>query len=87
MENLVYTTSYVPLFILFLIGLWHIPWRDPRWIAITTFMAYKVLAQTPFYMIVRFREATMPVMLLFAALALQLLWKRADPGYTTRQTP
>jgi hypothetical protein len=32
------------------------------------FMVYKVLAHVPFYMIVRFREATMPLMLLIAAL-------------------
>jgi 4-amino-4-deoxy-L-arabinose transferase-like glycosyltransferase len=67
-ENLVYTTSYAPLFLLFLLGIFKIPWNDPRWMAIAFFMVYKVLAHVPFYMIVRFREATMPLMLLIAAL-------------------
>jgi 4-amino-4-deoxy-L-arabinose transferase-like glycosyltransferase len=69
-ENLVYTCSYVPLFMLFLIGLWKMPWRDPRWIAVTLFLLYKMLAHIPFYMIVRFREATMPLMLLIATIPL-----------------
>ncbi|MCG3204670.1 MAG: hypothetical protein KCHDKBKB_01385 [Elusimicrobia bacterium] len=73
LENVVYVTSYVPIFLFFLWGLFKIPWRDPRWIALVTFMAYKMAAHVPFYMIVRFREATMPLMLLIATLPLQSL--------------
>jgi hypothetical protein len=61
----------VPIFILFLLGLFHLPWRNPKWIALGTFMAYKVAAHVPFYMIVRFREATFPILLLFALLPIQ----------------
>lgn len=74
-ENVVYVVSYAPIFICFLWGLFKIPWRDPRWIAIVSFLGYKMLAHVPFYMIVRFREATMPMMLLVATLPLVSLFK------------
>lgn len=70
-ENIVYIVSWVPLFVLFLVGLFRAPWRDPRWTAIGIFLAYKVLAQMPFYIIVRFREATMPILLLVALCAVE----------------
>ncbi len=77
-ENFVYVISYGPIFILFLVGLFHIPWRDPKWIAIVGFLAYKVAAHIPFYMIVRFREATMPIMLIIALLPLQALLRKNE---------
>lgn len=76
-ENIVYVGSYLPVFVLFLIGLFRMPWKDPKWIAVYTFMGYKVLSHVPFYMIVRFREATFPMMLLIAMIPLQGLWSRA----------
>jgi 4-amino-4-deoxy-L-arabinose transferase-like glycosyltransferase len=77
-ENIVYVSSYLPVFIFFLIGLFRMPWKDPKWIAVYAFMGYKVLAHVPFYMIVRFREATFPMMLLIAMIPLQGLWSRAE---------
>jgi hypothetical protein len=72
-------TSYIPLFVLFLLGLWKMPWRDPRWMAIYFFMAYKIMAHIPFYMIVRFREATMPIMLLIATIPIQAWLAQTKP--------
>jgi hypothetical protein len=79
-ENVVYVTSWVPIFVFFLWGLFRIPWKDPRWIAIVSFLAYKVAAHVPFYMIVRFREATMPILLLIATLPLCSLLRCKSPA-------
>lgn len=69
-ENLLYIVSWVPIFVLFLIGIFRIPWREPAWLVIWTFMLYKMAAQVPFYMIVRFREAIFPLFVLIAGLGL-----------------
>jgi hypothetical protein len=70
-ENIVYTTSYLPFFVFFLIGLFKAPWREPQWATIGAVMLYKMLANIPFYMIVRFREALFPLMLLVAVYGLK----------------
>lgn len=80
-ENLLYLVSWSPIFILFLIGLFKIPYWDPRWFVIWTFLLYKTIAQLPFYMIVRFREAVFPLFVLIAFFPVALwLEQRMNPS-------
>jgi hypothetical protein len=55
LEIAVYVVSWVPLFLLFLIGLFQVPYRDPRWQAIVVLLAFRYGVQIPTYVIVRFR--------------------------------
>lgn len=82
-DNLIYIFSWGPIFVLFLGGLFLIPWKDPKWIAIWFFLLYKLSAQIPFYMIVRFREAIVPLLLLIATLPVAKLmarWEKKQEG-------
>jgi len=69
-QNVVYISSYIPLFLLFLYGIPHIKWKDPYWLVIIGFMIYKFSIHIPFYVIVRFRETIVPYMIIVATLGL-----------------
>lgn len=69
-QNLVYTLSYLPLFILFLLGLKNFPRQDPLWLFIAAFILYKWLIHAPGYPAAHFREALAPLMILLASRAL-----------------
>jgi len=75
-ENILYVLSYIPFFLLFLFGIFRIPWRDPKWMAVYGLVLYKMMVHLPFYVIVRFRESMMPLMLLIAVLSLEALLKK-----------
>ncbi len=77
-ENGAYIVSYLPLFLLFVAGLFQLPWRDPRWMGVVLFLFIKMMAHLPFYMIVRFREATMPLMLLIALVPIWRIWLKTQ---------
>ncbi len=75
-----YVVSYVPLFIFFLLGLLRVPWRkDPTWFLFLGLIAAKTFGQIFFYIIVRFREALVPIMILYAGTALLSLFQKSGP--------
>jgi 4-amino-4-deoxy-L-arabinose transferase-like glycosyltransferase len=69
-ERLVYTVAYLPIFILFVWGLFLIPWKNPYWLAVVGMLFYKNMINLPFYVIVLFREVVMPLIILIAVLPL-----------------
>jgi 4-amino-4-deoxy-L-arabinose transferase-like glycosyltransferase len=77
-QQIVYLASYLPLFVLFVLALFTVPWGDPRWAAVGGLLLYKWLIHAPFYIIVRYREAVMPLMALIATYALQYYWKKRE---------
>jgi len=72
-KSLFYTACYLPLFILFLIGLFHVKWRgDSAWLLFGGIILIKNLSHIFFYIIVRFRETLVPYIILFAVAG--LIW-------------
>jgi hypothetical protein len=82
-ENAIYIATYVPLFILFVIGLFMVPYRDPRWQLIVALIFFKFLIQLPFYVIVLYREGVMPLMIIISALP---LWKLCQKRHNIEGT-
>ncbi len=74
-KNLVYTLSYVPIFVFFLLGLRLAPWRDPFWVFVLTFILYKALVHWVGYAVVHFREAIVPLMIPIAVLGVIDTWE------------
>ena len=70
-QNILYVAFYLPLFLLFLLGLKYVPYRDPAWLTIVGLLVYKSLIHLPFYVTVLQREGVAWVMMLIAAAALQ----------------
>lgn len=77
-QQIVYLVSYLPLFGCFVLGLFKIPWKDPKWLALGMFLLYKWLIHSVFYVIVRYREAVMPLFVLIAVYALQYYWHQFE---------
>ncbi|MBI2069795.1 MAG: glycosyltransferase family 39 protein [Elusimicrobia bacterium] len=67
-QNILYVVSYLPVFALFILGVFGLPVRkEPLWAAIALIILYKWGIHSGFYMIVRFREAIMPLLMLVAS--------------------
>src|SRR5205085_1007291 len=62
-ENIIYVLCYLPIFVLFLVGLAQLNWKDPAWLTVVGLIFYKALIHIPFYMIVRFREDIVSLMI------------------------
>jgi 4-amino-4-deoxy-L-arabinose transferase-like glycosyltransferase len=77
-ENITYTVTYLLLFVFFVMGLFRVPWKQPQWVLIISFLVYKMMIHIPFYVIVRFRETTTPFMIIVATLGLQY-WLEKKP--------
>ncbi len=77
-ENTLYLASYLPLMVLFVLGLFKMPWKDPTWLAIGGLLFYKWIIHAPFYVIVRFRESVMPLMALVAVLWIQKFFQKGE---------
>jgi len=83
-ENVVYVCAFVPIFFCFLLGLVQVPWRQPAWLVIGGLIAYKTAIHIPFYVIVRFRECIMPLIILVAVYPLQ---KLIEPNFLRDNVP
>lgn len=70
MEITVYLLTYVPIFFLFVWGLFLVPWKSPHWQLIGGFLLYKCVMALPFYVIVAQREAVMPLIILISTVPL-----------------
>lgn len=70
LERIVYSAAYAPIFLLFLWGLFLLPWKNPYWLTIVGLLFYKNAINLPFYVIVLFREVVMPLIILIAVLPL-----------------
>jgi 4-amino-4-deoxy-L-arabinose transferase-like glycosyltransferase len=77
LQNIVYVISFVPIFFLFLWGLAMFPVRNHCWWVILGLIFYKFSIHIPFYVIVRYREAIFPLLVLVAMLPIQKFGKRA----------
>ena len=77
-ENGLYLASYVPLLVLFVLGLFKVPWRDPHWRVVVGLLVYKWVIHGPFYVIVQFRESVMPLMALVAVLFIQWYFQKGE---------
>jgi hypothetical protein len=69
-ENLLYVVSWLPIFVFFLLGIFRVPWREPRWTLVGMIIVYQCLIHLPFYMVVHFREIIAPFLILVAAAGL-----------------
>jgi 4-amino-4-deoxy-L-arabinose transferase-like glycosyltransferase len=75
-ENIIYIGTYTPIFVLFIGGVFLIPWRNAFWLTIVGILAYKNFINMPFYVIVLFREVVMPFIILIAVLPIERLLRR-----------
>lgn len=69
-QNSVYLLTWTPVFILFLVGLFLGPWKNPAWLSVVGLIAYKFGIHIFFYLIVRYREAIFPLIALVAVVPL-----------------
>ncbi|MCB4756442.1 MAG: glycosyltransferase family 39 protein [Elusimicrobia bacterium] len=74
-EGMVYVVSYVPLFILFVVALFRIPWKNSFWLTIVGIIFYKSFIHVLFYTIVAFRETIMPLVIVVATYPLVRYWE------------
>jgi 4-amino-4-deoxy-L-arabinose transferase-like glycosyltransferase len=77
-QNVVYVVSWSPVFILFLIGLYYLPWRDPAWLAVVALIAYKFFIHIFFYLVVRYRETIFPMIALVAIIPIDRKIREAE---------
>jgi 4-amino-4-deoxy-L-arabinose transferase-like glycosyltransferase len=80
-QNFVYVVSWLPVFCLFLMGLWHLPWREPTWLAVVGLLSYKWAIHIFFYVIVRYREAAFPLIALIAMIPVDRWFRDREVNY------
>jgi 4-amino-4-deoxy-L-arabinose transferase-like glycosyltransferase len=81
-ENVLYVISYLPVFILFVYGLFVVKIREMPWNLLLGLMLFRMVSYLPAYTIVRFRETLIPFFLLVAvaALAKNAIIFKKEPG-------